>query len=145
VRKASHAACDRRLIVPGGIVGLARIMAWRTAFDLDLTLLRVAWPILLTEPLMAMFLAPVTRLAMASVGPDEQANAAGRCNVMHALASPLVQAGWSGRAYRGKPQRRYCSGGSKGRGVMPATLSRFATIIWIAPKPKVPIDISGGH
>jgi DHA2 family multidrug resistance protein len=56
-------------------------------------------PTLLTGPAMVMFFVPVTGLAMASVDPQEQANAAGLSNFMRTLAgafaTSLVQTGWS--------------------------------------------------
>ena len=62
----------------------------------------MAWPTLLTGPAMVMFFVPVTGLAMASVKPDEQANAAGLSNFMRTLAgafaTSLIQTGWSNAA-----------------------------------------------
>ena len=51
---------------------------------------------------MVMFFVPVTGLAMASVDPHEQANAAGLSNFMRTLAgafaTSMVQTGWSNAA-----------------------------------------------
>ncbi|QUD90356.1 DHA2 family efflux MFS transporter permease subunit [Phenylobacterium montanum] len=89
---------DARLIVSLGILGLGLIMVWRMGFNPDVTFLQMAWPTLLTGPFMVMFFVPVTGLAMASVGHDEQANAAGLSNFMRTLAgafaTSLVQTGW---------------------------------------------------
>jgi len=69
------------------------------SFTPDITFLQMAWPTLLTGPAMVMFFVPVTGLAMASVGPNEQANAAGLSNFMRTLAgafaTSIVQTGWS--------------------------------------------------
>ena len=96
---------DPRLIVFGGVVGLAGIMLWRMwQFNPDVTFLQMAWPTLLTGPFMVMFFVPVTGLAMASVDHDEQANAAGLSNFMRTLAgafaTSLVQSGWSNATRR---------------------------------------------
>ena len=175
---------DPRLIVSGGIVGLGLIMVWRMGFNPDVTFAQMAWPTLLTGPFMVMFFVPVTGLAMASVKPDEQANAAGLSNFMRTLAgafaTSLVQTGWSNAARhnqtelagamqhgqatidamtsQGAPSNvatTLLSGLVEGQSVMLATLNTFgtialcfffaATIIWIAPKPKGPIDTSGAH
>ena len=59
----------------------------------------MAWPTLLTGVFMVMFFIPVTGLAMASVDPEEQANAAGISNFMRTLAgafaTSLIQSRWS--------------------------------------------------
>jgi DHA2 family multidrug resistance protein len=59
----------------------------------------MAWPTLLTGVFMVMFFVPVTGLAMASVEPEEQANAAGISNFMRTLAgafaTSLIQSRWS--------------------------------------------------
>ncbi|PZU69325.1 DHA2 family efflux MFS transporter permease subunit [Sphingobium sp.] len=93
---------DPRLVVSLGIVGLGLIMAWRLSFNNDVTFMQMAWPTLLTGPFMVMFFVPVTGLAMASVDPHEQANAAGISNFMRTLAgafaTSLVQTGWSNAA-----------------------------------------------
>jgi DHA2 family multidrug resistance protein len=90
---------DARLIVSLGILGLGLISVWRMGFTPDVTFAQMAWPTLLTGPFMVMFFVPVTGLAMASVGHDEQANAAGLSNFMRTLAgafaTSLVQTGWS--------------------------------------------------
>lgn len=93
---------DARLIVSLGILGLGVISVWRMGFTPDVTFLQMAWPTLLTGPFMVMFFVPVTGLAMASVGHEEQANAAGLSNFMRTLAgafaTSLVQTGWSNAA-----------------------------------------------
>jgi len=91
---------DPRLIVCGGILGLAGVMLWRMwGFNNDVTFLQMAWPTLITGLFMVMFFVPVTGLAMASVEPEEQANAAGLSNFMRTLAgafaTSLIQSGWS--------------------------------------------------
>lgn len=91
---------DPRLIVCIGILGLAAIMVWRMwTFSSDVTFLQMAWPTLITGIFMVMFFVPVTGLAMASVEPHEQANAAGISNFMRTLAgafaTSLIQSGWS--------------------------------------------------
>jgi DHA2 family multidrug resistance protein len=90
---------DARLIVSVGIVGLGLISVWRMGFTPDVTFGQMALPTLITGPFMVMFFVPVTGLAMASVEPDEQANAAGLSNFMRTLAgafaTSLVQTGWS--------------------------------------------------
>jgi DHA2 family multidrug resistance protein len=91
---------DPRLIVCAGILGLALIMIWRMwTFTNEVTFLQMAWPTLITGVFMVMFFVPVTGLAMASVEPDEQANAAGLSNFMRTLAgafaTSLIQSGWS--------------------------------------------------
>ena len=74
-------------------------MVWRMGFNPDVTFMQMALPTLLTGPFMVMFFVPVTGLAMASVKPDEQANAAGLSNFMRTLAgafaTSIVQTGWS--------------------------------------------------
>jgi DHA2 family multidrug resistance protein len=93
------AKVDARLVVSLGIVGLGLIMVWRMGFNADVTFLQMAWPTLITGVFMVMFFVPVTGLAMASVNPSEQANAAGMSNFMRTLAgafaTSLVQTGWS--------------------------------------------------
>jgi DHA2 family multidrug resistance protein len=96
---------DPRMIVCGGVLGLAGIMLWRMwTFNPDVTFLQMAWPMLLTGPFMVMFFVPVTGLAMASVEHDEQANAAGLSNFMRTLAgafaTSLIQSGWSNATRR---------------------------------------------
>jgi DHA2 family multidrug resistance protein len=91
---------DPRLIVCLGILGLAGIMVWRMwTFSTDVTFLQMAWPTLVTGVCMVMFFIPVTGLAMASVEPEEQANAAGISNFMRTLAgafaTSLIQSRWS--------------------------------------------------
>ena len=91
---------DPRMIVCVGILGLAAIMLWRMwSFNTDVTFLQMAWPTLITGVFMVMFFIPVTGLAMASVEPDEQANAAGISNFMRTLAgafaTSLIQSRWS--------------------------------------------------
>ena len=91
---------DPRGIVCLGILGLAGVMLWRMwTFSTDVTFLQMAWPTLLTGVFMVMFFVPVTGLAMASVAPEEQANAAGISNFMRTLAgafaTSLIQSEWS--------------------------------------------------
>lgn len=91
---------DPRLIVCGGILGLSGVMLWRMwGFNNDVTFLQMAWPTLITGLFMVMFFVPVTGLAMASVEPEEQANAAGLSNFMRTLAgafaTSLIQSEWS--------------------------------------------------
>jgi MFS transporter, DHA2 family, multidrug resistance protein len=175
---------DPRLIVCLGIVGIGLTTVWRMGFTPDVTFFQMAWPTLLMGPFMVMFFVPVTGLAMASVEPDEQANAAGLSNFMRTLAgafaTSLVQTGWSdatrtnqtelagamqngGRAIEamtagGVPHSQAVAGLTQmveGQAVMLATLNMFgvlaivffaaATLIWIAPRPKGPIDTSGAH
>jgi DHA2 family multidrug resistance protein len=68
-------------------------------FNSDVTFLQMAWPTLITGVFMVMFFVPVTGLAMASVEPEEQANAAGISNFMRTLAgafaTSLIQSRWS--------------------------------------------------
>jgi MFS transporter, DHA2 family, multidrug resistance protein len=175
---------DPRLVVSVGVAGLGLTTAWRTSFNSDVTFLQLAWPTLLTGPFMVMFFVPVTGLAMASVDPDEQANAAGLSNFMRTLAgafaTSLVQTSWSNAARASQTElvgamthsseaidAMVASGKShelavatltnivEGQSVMLATLKIFggvallffvaASLIWIAPKPRGPIDASGGH
>jgi DHA2 family multidrug resistance protein len=175
---------DPRAIVSAGIFWLGLISVWRMAFTPDVTFLQMALPTLLTGPAMVMFFVPVTGLAMASVDPDEQANAAGISNFMRTLAgafaTSIVQTGWAnamrknqtelaGAMTRGQVAIDAMTARSvphqtattlltsvvEGQGVMLATLNMFgaiaicfafaATLIWIAPKPKGPIDTSGAH
>lgn len=91
---------DPRGVVSLGILGLGAIMLWRMwTFSSDVTFLQMAWPTLLTGVFMVMFFVPVTGLAMASVEPHEQANAAGLSNFMRTLAgafaTSLIQSEWS--------------------------------------------------
>lgn len=93
---------DPRAILSIGILGLGAMTAWRMSFNSDVTFLQMAWPTLLTGPFMVMFFVPVTGLAIASVSPEEQANAAGLSNFMRTLAgafaTSLVQTGWANAA-----------------------------------------------
>ena len=176
---------DPRAVVCIGILGLAGIMLWRMwTFTPEVTFLQMAWPTLLTGVFMVMFFVPVTGLAMASVGHDEQANAAGLSNFMRTLAgafaTSLIQSGWSdatrtnnteiansmvhgqqavdSMSAQGIPlesARAMLSQVVESQSVMLATLNMFgviavclgvaATIIWLVPKPKGPIDTSGAH
>jgi DHA2 family multidrug resistance protein len=149
---------DARLIVCLGILGLGLISVWRMGFNPDVTFGQMALPTLLTGPFMVMFFVPVTGLAMASCGHDEQANAAGISNFMRTLAgafaTSLVQTGWSDATRRnqtelagamqhsgqvtidamtanGMPQETattLLSNLVEGQSVMLATLNMFATI-----------------
>jgi MFS transporter, DHA2 family, multidrug resistance protein len=175
---------DPRLIVCIGIAGLGFTTLWRMNFTPDVTFWQMALPTLLTGPFMVMFFVPVTGLAMASVAPEEQANAAGLSNFVKTLAgafaTSLVQTGWSdaartnqtelagamqngGRAIEamtghGASHAQAVAGLTQlveGQSVMLATLNMFgvltivfavaATLIWIGPRPKGPIDTSGAH
>ena len=93
---------DPRAILSIGILGLGAMTAWRMSFNSDVTFAQMAWPTLLTGPFMVMFFVPVTGLAIASVSPAEQANAAGLSNFMRTLAgafaTSLVQTGWANSA-----------------------------------------------
>ncbi|MBS1182942.1 MAG: emrB [Proteobacteria bacterium] len=93
---------DPRAILSIGILGLGAMTAWRMSFNSDVTFAQMAWPTLLTGPFMVMFFVPVTGLAIASVRPEEQANAAGLSNFMRTLAgafaTSLVQTGWANSA-----------------------------------------------
>ncbi|MBS1163985.1 MAG: emrB [Proteobacteria bacterium] len=93
---------DPRAILSIGILGLGAMTAWRMSFNSDVTFAQMAWPTLLTGPFMVMFFVPVTGLAIASVSPEEQANAAGLSNFMRTLAgafaTSLVQTGWANAA-----------------------------------------------
>lgn len=90
---------DPRKIICTGILGLAAMAAWRITFTPDMTFAQMALPTLLTGPFMVMFFVPVTGLAMASVAPGEEANAAGLTNFMRTLggafATALLQTGWA--------------------------------------------------
>ena len=86
VGKAVERGIDVRLIISLGVVLLGAIMVWRMlSFTPDITFLQMALPTLLTGTTMVMFFIPVTGLAMASVKPEEQANAAGTLQ-LHAHA-----------------------------------------------------------
>jgi len=93
---------DPRAILSIGILGLGAMTAWRMGFNSDVTFTQMAWPTLFTGPFMVMFFVPVTGLAIASVRPEEQANAAGLSNFMRTLAgafaTSLVQTGWANAA-----------------------------------------------
>lgn len=175
---------DPRLIISTGIVGIGLIMVWRMGFNQNVTFLQMAIPTLLTGPFMVMFFIPVTGLAMASVSPGEEANAAGISNFMRtiagAFATSLVQTGWSnamrenqtelaGAMHNGQAavDAAVASGMShetattlltglvESQSMMVSTLEMFsvialcfgfaATLIWLSPKPKGPIDTSGAH
>lgn len=175
---------DPRIIVFIGVLGLGLMTAWRSTFNSEVTFLQMAWPTLLTGPFMVMFFVPVTGLAMASVAPGEEANAAGISNFMRTLAgafaTSLVQTGWAdamrknqtelaGAMHQGQAtlDGMMASGASREgatamltglveqQSVMLATLNMFAvitvcfvfaaTLIWLAPKPRGPIDTSGAH
>jgi DHA2 family multidrug resistance protein len=93
---------DARLVISIGLVGLAVIHFWRMSFTPDVTFWQMAGPTLVSGVFMVMFFIPVTGLAMASVDPDEAANAAGLSNFMRtiagAFAAALAQTGWSNAA-----------------------------------------------
>jgi DHA2 family multidrug resistance protein len=175
---------DPRLIISLGILGLAGIMVWRMGFNSDITFMQMALPTFLTGTAMVMFFVPVTGLAMASVNPDEQANAAGLSNFMRTLAgafaTSLIQTGWSnaqrfnqselagemhsGRfalnvieahGFNNQTATAFLTRLVEGQSLMLATLNMFGVIavclllasglIWLAPKPKGPIDTSNAH
>ena len=175
---------DARLIVSVGILGLGLISVWRMGFTPDMTFAQMAWPMLATGPFLMMFFIPVTGLCMATVDPDEQADAAGISNFMRtvggAFAASLVQTGWGGAARENQTElagamsqgqatldamtaqgmshgsaTAMLTGMVESQSTMLATLNMFAAIaicfafaaaiIWFAPKPKGPIDMSGGH
>ncbi len=93
---------DARLIISIGLVGLAVVHIWRMTFTPDVTFWQMAWPTLVSGTFMVMFFIPVTGLAMASVPPEQAANAAGLSNFMRtiagAFAAALAQTGWSNAA-----------------------------------------------
>jgi len=175
---------DPRLIISLGILGLAGIMMWRMSFNTDITFMQMALPTILTGTAMVMFFVPVTGLAMASVNPEEQANAAGLSNFMRTLAgafaTSLIQTGWSnaqrvnqtelaGEMHTGRftlnvieahgfthqTATAFLTRLVEGQSLMLATLNMFGVIaicllfasclIWLAPKPKGPIDTSHAH
>ena len=148
---------DPRRLICIGILGLGTMSAWRVTFTPDMTFLQMAIPTLLTGPFMVMFFVPVTGLAMASVSPGEEANAAGLSNFMRTLggafATALVQTGWAnsireqqttlaGAMHQGEatlngmaasglapqPAVALLTGMVEGQSVMLATLSMFGTI-----------------
>lgn len=148
---------DARLVVSLGILGLSMVTGWRMAFNSDVTFLQMAWPTLLTGPFMVMFFVPVSGLAMASVRPEEQANAAGMSNFMRTLAgafaTSLVQTGWADAARKNQTElagamkngqstiENMMTGGAshesatgmltqivEGQSVMLATLNMFAVV-----------------
>jgi DHA2 family multidrug resistance protein len=181
---AASAKIDPRLIISTGIGGLALISVWRIGFTPDMTFLQMAWPMLLTGPFLMMLFIPITGLCIASVDPDEQADAAGISNFLRTLATAfaasLVQTGWINAARVNQSglvgamqqgpatiETMVASGLSRdtatalltnvveSQSVMLATLNMFAVValclaftgalIWLAPKPKGPINTSGGH
>ena len=89
---------DPRLVVCLGVAGLGLTTAWRTFFTPDVTFGQMAEPTLVMGLFMVMFFVPVTGLAMASVQPHEQANAAGLSNFLRTLAgafaTSIVQTVW---------------------------------------------------
>jgi DHA2 family multidrug resistance protein len=175
---------DARLLISVGFAGLGLLNAWRMTFNSDVTFLQMAVPTLLYGPFMVMFFVPITGLAIASVRPDEQANAAGLSNFMRTLAGAfatcLVQTKWSDAGRQNQTElagamvhgsrtiATFEAGGLshqaavarlggivEGQSVMLATLNIFgvvtiifflaAMLIWIAPRPKGPIDTTAGH
>jgi DHA2 family multidrug resistance protein len=93
---------DARLIISIGLAGLGLVHVWRTFFTPDATFWQIAGPTFLSGAFMVMFFVPVTGLAMASVDPEEAADAAGVSNFMRTLAgafaTALVQTGWANSA-----------------------------------------------
>jgi DHA2 family multidrug resistance protein len=175
---------DPRLIASLGFVGLGLLNAWRMSFTPDVTFGQMALPTLLYGPCMVMFFIPLSGLTVSTVGPEEQANAAGLANFMRtiggAFATSLVQTAWSDAGRRSQTELAgamvhgsraidaYQASGLSHQGAvamldgvvqsqstMLATLKVFgmvtlaffaaAALIWIAPKPKGPIAVGGGH
>jgi DHA2 family multidrug resistance protein len=172
---------DPRLIISCGFLGLGLLNAWRMGFVPDVTFLQMAAPTLLYGPFMVMFFILTTGLVIASVEPEEQANAAGLSNFMRtiggAFATSLVQTGWANAARRSQAElvsamangsrtvRTFEALGYSHQGAVTmlsdmvasqsvtlATLKIFGTVtivfvvaamlIWVAPRPKGPIDTS---
>ncbi len=175
---------DPRLIACLGFVGLGLINAARMGFNSDVTFSQMAIPTLLYGPCMVMFFIPLSGLTVSSVGPEDQANAAGLANFMRTLggafATSLVQTLWSDAGRRSQSELAgamvhgsrtvdaFEAGGMSHSGAvamldqivqtqstMLATLKVFGMVtlvffasgmlIWLAPKPKGPIALSGGH
>jgi DHA2 family multidrug resistance protein len=175
---------DPRLIACLGFVGLGLINAWRMGFTPDVTFGEMAIPTLLYGPCMVMFFIPLSGLTVSSVGPEEQANAAGLANFMRTLggafATSLVQTLWSDAGRRSQNElagamvhgsrtigafeaQGMSHGGAvamldqivQGQSTMLATLKVFGMVtlvffgsgmlIWLAPRPKGPIAVGGGH
>ena len=97
---------DPRKIITVGVLGLAGLAVWRMGFTTGVTFWQMAIPTLLTGPFMVMFFLPATGLAIASVSPEEGANAAGLSNFMRTLAgafaTSLVQTSWVNEATRAR-------------------------------------------
>lgn len=93
---------DARAVIFLGLLGLGLLNMARTTFTPDATFWQIAMPTILTGPFMVMFFIPVTGLAMASVAPGEEADAAGVSNFMRtlagAIATAVVQTGWGNSA-----------------------------------------------
>jgi DHA2 family multidrug resistance protein len=175
---------DPRLVASLGFIGLGLINAARMGFNSDITFGQMAIPTLLYGPCMVMFFIPLSGLTVSTVGPEQQANAAGLANFMRtiggAFATSLVQTAWSDAGRRSQTELAgamvhgsraieayQASGMSYQRAVatlddivqsqstMLGTLKVFgmvtlaffgaAGLIWLAPKPKGPIAMSGGH
>lgn len=120
---------DPRMVVSLGIVGLGLVMVWRMGFTPDVTFLQMAWPTLVTGAFMVMFFVPVTGLAMASVEPHEQADAAGLSNFVKTLAgafaTSMVQTGW-GNAIR-ENQTELAGAMRNGQGVVDGLMAQGAS------------------
>lgn len=90
---------DARGVIFIGLLGLGMLNMARTFLTPDATFWDIALPTMLTGAFMVMFFIPVTGLAMASVNPGEEADAAGISNFMRtlagAIATAVVQTGWS--------------------------------------------------
>jgi len=99
---------DPRLIASLGFIGLGLLNAWRMSFDSDVTFGQMAIPTLLYGPCMVMFFIPLSGLTVSTVGPEEQANAAGLANFMRtiggAFATSLVQTAWSDAGRRSQTE-----------------------------------------
>jgi len=99
---------DPRLIIAVGFMGLGMLNVWRMRFNSEVTFIQMAIPTLLYGPFMVMFFIPLSGLVIASVDPDEQANAAGLANFMRtiggAFATSVVQTGWANAARRNQTE-----------------------------------------
>jgi DHA2 family multidrug resistance protein len=77
-------------------------------FNSDITFGQMAIPTLLYGPCMVMFFIPLSGLTVSTVGPEQQANAAGLANFMRtiggAFATSLVQTAWSDAGRRSQTE-----------------------------------------
>jgi DHA2 family multidrug resistance protein len=99
---------DPRLIIAIGLIGMGGLNAYRTSFNSNVTFLQLAIPTLLYGPFLVMFFVPLNGLALSTVDPDEQANAAGLSNFLRtiggAFATSLVQTSWSDAGRRAQSE-----------------------------------------